>query len=480
MSIYKTNDSSKKFFSYKIEPCKFCLPFNYFNQIGENNPAVNCTLNIPELGFSTSDMNDDKYRADKVLNFNGYNIFLKDGKMFFAVHDGAAFTKIYTDISEIAESLFMLKGKIFIDVLSLHRQVADPSTVYILCHNVYDLIVFSITRDDSTKRYTFASKYTYDKTAINLKYNQISSFWLRADQNELIIAYKHEEIAIAIITKDGTEKRKILEGTTPLDIHDSRFTGIGTRQDLYFIVNGKGFYLYNVPNDKIEKSFAHPFLTQFNMLSVSSISDEYIGVYVDQQQKDINEVLIEFLYSPGRNCYLEINKIYKTDKLKFEYDLFATDDIYYYLYSNEQLYLLPAGQPNSIQTMGTTFARKITNTSGFYMMSYNEGTYFVVTDEQTGKGNFARLFAKMSKTLQCKFNDADKYTVGLQVFTEVSPTGLKLEEFNYNFTVGGDFNLLMIILIAGGIAVLIGIGIGIGCYIRKRNVANQNTNAQLL
>jgi hypothetical protein len=37
---------------------------------------------------------------------------------------------------------------------------------------------------------------------------------------------------------------------------------------------------------------------------------------------------------------------------------------------------------------------------------------------------------------------------------EINPIGLKVEEFNYNFTVGSGFNLFMIILIAGEVACL--------------------------
>jgi hypothetical protein len=96
----------------------------------------------------------------------------------------------------------------------------------------------------------------------------------------------------------------------------------------------------------------HPYLIQFDKVTKNALDYEYIGVYVDQGQKDLNEVLIEFVNFADNTGLPYFNKVFTTNGLKFRPNLSAFGN-FYYLLSDDAFYLLPARQPNKINGLGT-------------------------------------------------------------------------------------------------------------------------------
>jgi hypothetical protein len=231
---------------------------------------------------------------------------------------------------------------------------------------------------------------------------------------------------------------------------------------------------------KIMKKIEHPYLVQFEKLSATPSFEEYIAVHIDQFQKDIKEVLIEFIYNPARDNYLDINKVYTTNEIKFVGGFNASDDFYYLYYDKDgKLFLLPARQPNSIQIVGEIISLSI-HGSSLRVLDYTGGTGLVVNDIQSGRNKFVMGIKKPEKALKCVFNEADDYTVSMQMASEVSVTGVQLTEFNYQFTMQSGSMLMIILIVCGSVVLLAIVGIAVGCYIRKRKSNQQNSNAQLL
>jgi hypothetical protein len=80
-------------FSYEVKKSDSCLSFNYLDQSAQKNPNANCVLTIPDKEFEILENEDDQYRADKIIQFFSFNIFLKAGKLYLTRHDGNVFTQ---------------------------------------------------------------------------------------------------------------------------------------------------------------------------------------------------------------------------------------------------------------------------------------------------------------------------------------------------------------------------------------------------
>jgi hypothetical protein len=56
---------------------------------------------------------------------------------------------------------------------------------------------------------------------------------------------------------------------------------------IFITVKGKGFYAYNMIKSEMTASIVHPFLTSIDKVTKKQDQNEYVGVLVDQEQKDI-------------------------------------------------------------------------------------------------------------------------------------------------------------------------------------------------
>jgi hypothetical protein len=477
LRIYRTKNDTA-LLSYNFEGCRNCLSFNYLNSGGVKDPLVDCELKIPDRDISILETNNDKYIADKILNFGDFNILYKNSRAIFTQHNGKEFTRY----SQISDYIPELKTKICsLDILSYSRQF-DIKVTYILCHGSDDILIFTIVKEDSGE-YKFTLKFSIDKNAVGLKsYSKLCAFWVEGIT--ILLIYRNEEIAIAKFqsTLVGTWRITDTDGT-PLDIHDAKFTTMSKHQELYFIVKGKGLYFYDVKEMKVMKKIEHPYLIQFQKLSATRCFDEYVAVQVDPLQKEIKEILVEFVYNPVRGNYLEINRVYTSDNIKIFGALNVSDD-FYYLYHNEEVFLLPARQPNSIQMMGEVFPLSLHDES-LQIMDYAGGSGLIVNHIESGRNKFITRKEKSNNALKCVFYEADDYTVSLQMMWEIGAgagvsTDLKMSEYNYHFTVQGGSYLMIILIVCGSIILLAIVGIVVGCYIRKRKSNQQSSNAQLL
>jgi hypothetical protein len=157
-------------------------------------------------------------------------------------------------------------------------------------------------------------------------------------------------------------------------------------------------------------SIVHPYLTSIDKVTKKQDQNEYVGVLVDQEQKDIKEVLIEFLFVPLQKQIL-LNKIITTNDVKFQTDLIASND-FYDLTSKNDLYLIPARQKNRVFTVGSkvpiTAGGKITTgilkTAKGYLYVVSDATKNYVISEKSKRG---------AKEFSYKFSQANEYTVEL-------------------------------------------------------------------
>jgi hypothetical protein len=343
LSIYKTSDDKKKF-SYDLKKCETCLSFKYIDQSATKDSNVDCTLTFPGKEFKMLEK-ADQHDFEKNLNFGSFNIVLKNGKIYFAKHDGEKFRN-FVDLSE---KMSEFSEKVFLDIMACERNIF----IFILCHTDKEIFVFNIKSDD---KFEFKIVHTVNKKGTGLTYPILS---FAANSKSLIIVFKQAEFSFVIITnpekgKPEIEENTILENGKPLEIHDAKYsTATG---HIFIIVKGKGFYAYNIRDNELY-SVAHPHLTQIDRTSKALIRDfEFIGVYVDQTQKDVKEVLIEFLFVPDQKK-LYSNKVFTSNGLKFQTNFTASKDAYG-LYTNDALYLLPAKSPNRIFTFGTKVEAK--------------------------------------------------------------------------------------------------------------------------
>jgi hypothetical protein len=335
IKIYKISDDSQ-LYSYEINRSDNCLLFNYMDQ-GKaiKDPSINCNLTIPKKEFDISENNDDKFKADKILSFRDFNIFLKNGRLYLAKYD----KNIFYQFDDLSKFLNELEGKQFLDVISYEEN--SSRKIFLLCHNEDEIFVFTIVIN-FPEGMKFNMLHKINKTEKSLKYNSITTFG-HCDI-VLYIVYSHTDIALAKIINNDVEKKQILDSDKkPLDVYDAKFST--TAERIFILVKGKGLYAYDYIHNTTINFLAHPYLTQFEKASSDGRVDyEYVGVYVDQGQKDIPEVFIELLYLKDK---FYLNKAFTTNELKFENKFIASDN-FYYLYSQGVLYLLPARRPNKL------------------------------------------------------------------------------------------------------------------------------------
>jgi hypothetical protein len=464
LSIYKTNDDKKKF-SYDLKKCDTCLSFNYVDQAAAKDSNVDCTLTFPGKEFKMMEK-ADQHDFDIILNFGSFNIALKSGKIYFAKHDGEQFR----NFADISEKLSEFSGKVFLDIMAFER---NPNFIFILCQTDKEIFVFKITSDD---KYEFNIVHTVNKKTTGLTYPILS---FAANSKSLIIVFKQAEFSFVIITnpekgKPEIEEKTILENGKPISIHDAKFsTATG---HIFIIVKGKGFYSYNIKDNELY-SVAHHHLTQIDMISKAQDKDfEFIGVYVDQTQKDIKEVLIEFLFVPDQKK-LYLNKVFTSNGLKFQTDFTASKDAYG-LYTKDALYLLPARSPNRIFTFGTKVEAKDISTVEVVESSVRN-TY--VLNGRTSPKLLAEK-DRGARGFTCKFAQEEKYTVDWLSFKVGPALGVSEDHDTYTLDVGGKevygLSVGVILLIVAVIIVVI--GAGVACYIRKRNAIQRARGGQLL
>jgi hypothetical protein len=198
IKIYKTNDVYK-FYSYKIDNSETCLLFNYDDRgKAERDPSINCDLTIPKKEFDIRENNDDKFKADKILSFRDFNIFLKNGKLYLAKYDNDKFFQ-YDDLSKFLNEL---EGKRFLDVISYVENA--PRTIYLLCHNDEEIIVFTIVISFETGM-KFNLLHEINKPDKELDYNSIAAFG--HFHTALYMVYSNERIAWARYNAGEVEKR---------------------------------------------------------------------------------------------------------------------------------------------------------------------------------------------------------------------------------------------------------------------------------
>jgi hypothetical protein len=464
ISISKTSDDKKKF-SYDLKKCDTCLSFNYIDQAATKDSNVDCTLTFPGKEFKTLEKTD-QHDFEKVLNFGSFNIALKNGKIYFAKHDGEKFRN-FVDLSE---KLSEFSEKVFLDIMAFER---SPNFIFILCHTDKEIFAFKINSDD---KYEFNIVHTVNKKVTGLTYPILS---FGANSKSLIIVFKQAEFSFVIITnpekgKPEIEEKTILENGKPIDIHDAKFsTATG---HIFIIVKGKGLYSYNIKDNELY-SIVHPHLTQIDMISKAQDKDfEFIGVYVDQTQKDVKEVLIEFLFVPDQKK-LYLNKVFTSNGLKFQTDFTASKNAYG-LYTKDALYLLPARSPNRIFTFGTKVEAKDIATVEVVESSVKNA--YVLN----GRTN-PKLLAEKDREARgftCKFAEEEKYTVDWLSFSVGPAKGVSDSHDVYNLDVGGKevygLSVGVILLIVAVIIVVI--GVGVACYIRKRNAIQRARGGQLL
>jgi hypothetical protein len=457
ISIYNTNDKTKQY-SYNLKKCDSCLLFNYIDQT-KKDPNVDCTLTYPSKELTKFGQKSEKYESDKVLILDDLNIILKSGTIYFAKHDGVQFIQ-YDEVSNI---LADLKDKKIIDIITFERSFELFKKSYILCHTEEEIFVLY-----KTDKGDYAILHKFNKAEKELKYNSIVSFG--ATEKELIIIYTGLDFGVAVIKEGKVEKRQILDKDKKLlAVHDAKYS---TASDLIFIiVKGKGFYAYNV-NDSSIKGIEHPYLTQIDKVAkAQDLNNEVVGVLVDQEQKDIKEILIEFLFEPD-SMEINLHKVYTTNGLKFK--SWNVSEDFYFLFSKDALYLLPARQPITILTRGTkvSLSKEITSLTIF---KTTKDMFFYVLDDELVSAKETE-----SKEFTCKFTLLEKYTVDFLIPTM---KGAFIVFASNNLNVGeeeGGSSSLWIILLACGAGVAILIGIAIYCYIRKRNSDVVANNAQLL
>jgi hypothetical protein len=257
----------------------------------------------------------------------------------------------------------------------------------------------------------------------------------------------------------------------PLDIHDAKFSTLGSY--IFVIVKGKGLYVYNLKREMIA-SIVHPYLAQIE--KVSNIQkdkyNEYIGVLIDQEQKDIKEVFIELLFTPFEKKLL-LNKAFTTNGLKFQTNFIASNN-FYVLTTKDALYLLPAKQKSLIFTVGSKISITAGDNTTVGILKTDKGYLYVINDK-TKNRVISEKSKRGTKEFSCIFSQTTVYTIELFYYT----TALTTRDITATFEVSVGGFPLWIILLACGAAILIIIGVAVWCYIKKRN-ANQAANAQLL
>jgi hypothetical protein len=102
------------------------------------DPSFNCNLTIPKKEFDIVENNDDKFKADKILGFRDFNIFLKNGKLYLAKYD----KNIFYQFDDLSKFLNELESKQFLDVISYEEN--SSGKIFILCHNKGEIFVFTI------------------------------------------------------------------------------------------------------------------------------------------------------------------------------------------------------------------------------------------------------------------------------------------------------------------------------------------------
>jgi hypothetical protein len=342
---------------------------------------------------------------------------------------------------------------------------------YILCHTEDEIFVFYIMK--TTTGFSSAILWEVNKTEKGLKYNSISTF--SSTDKTLVIIYSHLSFAIAVIRKESTdiEKQQFLDSDKkPLDIHDAKFSTFGPY--VFIIVKGKGFYAYNYKRELIA-SIVHPHLTQIDKVSnlQKDSNVEFIGVFIDQEQKDIREVLVELLFAPFGEKKILVNKAFTTNGLKFQTNFIASNN-FYVLTTKDALYLLPAKQKSRIFTVGSKVSITAEDNITVGTLKTNKGYLYVINDK-TKNRVISEKSKRETKEFSCIFSAPNEYTVELFIYTNT----LTAMDITATFEVSVGGFPLWIILLACGAAVLIIIGVAVWCYIKKRN-ANQAANAQLL
>jgi hypothetical protein len=196
--------------------------------------------------------------------------------------------------------------------------------VYVLCHTEEEIIVFTIKMNIETGT-TFNIFYSINKAEKGLSYNSIVAF--ACYDEDLYIAYRHEAaVGLVKIKHSDREVEKIVFSGNPLDIHDAKFSTIS--KNIFMIVKGQGLYNYDILTKILVKK-THPYLIQFDKVTKNEGNYEYIGVYVDQTQKDLKEVLIEFVNFVDNTGFPWFNKAFTTNGLKFKSNLTAFGGSYH-------------------------------------------------------------------------------------------------------------------------------------------------------
>jgi hypothetical protein len=441
-NIYVMNlkNMLRKLLSFDVKNCDTCLFFDYIEEGTKSFfESIKCDLTFPGREYETkSTREDEKYRADKILNFKDFNIILKKGKVYFTEHE----EKVFTTYVDIGDKIPGLKGKTFIDVVAYENGGAydfDPRIVYIFCHTEGEIFVFSIKGEGNT----CTLEHNVSKSSMGLPYKSIRSFtYTNFGHKILTIAYANEEIAFAIITDDKVEKRSIMDSGKSLVIHDVKITSYLSFLDrtglICFIVKGQGFYIYSIKESKILHSFKHPGMVQIDKLTKNG-SGIFIGIYIEQV-KDTKEVIIE-LYNDKPSSEYQLNKVYTTNSLKFQSNLIASDD-FYYLHSKDSLYLLPAREPNVINAIGAKLTVDLQGDFKLHVLDTSEGRAIVINDNTGSRVLYEKPRGKM--VFQCEFSRFAEYLITMQHYPKYGMLGIESESFEYKVYVSEHKKLLFL------------------------------------
>jgi hypothetical protein len=470
ISIYNTENKTKQY-SYNFAKCDNCLLFDYIDQT-KKDPSVDCTFTYPGREFKAKEITDDQYKFDKILNQDDYSIILKGGKIYLTQHDGEEFIQYH----ELSKKLDIFKGKVFIDVLSFMPERLGFDKMSFLCHTEEEIIIFDVMNFIVSG---IADSYVINKAEKDLKFNTITAFSNSADS--VVIVYSHLDFGMAVIKKKSGEVEKLQifdNDKKALDIHDAKFAAEG--KYVYIVVKSQGFHAYNMSTKEIT-SFSHPYLTQIDKYAQGA---QYIGVYVDQEQKDVKEVLIEFVFKADeKKIYL--NKAYTTLGLRFQKSLIASTH-FYVLFAKDTMYLLPAREYNFINTLGAKITIDAGDNTTVTVIESLKGDVYVVRNQANSKLFYKKKKNKKEKKdnpkdFTCIFTQPGKYSINLVEYENTSG-GLKanISAANIIIIISSQGFPLWLILLISGLAVFI--IIAIGCYLRQRkiNAIAQPRNAHLL
>jgi hypothetical protein len=390
------------------------LIYNYFKNDESKTSTINCKyMDIlkHDIKLETKNNNSDI----KNIPFQKSNFYLSNGVVYLATFD-----LLETNLRKLDEIITNFKNENVLNIFIFTNRETKQSFLFTVDNDfiyIYEIIVKTENEFDFTEQHQINHKEIKETDFIS----KVNNFAIINDK--IVLAIKSSGL-IYIWKKDDKYETKTIPKFDDLDaaIVDTVFLVHHETTLMYAIIQNYVIIYDLTKNEIVEKLLKHPKLLKLDYIVNPDVdiktTNLFIGVFVDNSQKEVNEILIEFITN-YKGLSPKVNRIYTSSiKGSFNYQSVITDAIsrVTYLFYKKDLYLIKRAVPNLIQIVGfkinLTDVRKESSLASMTIYSNIISRYNVLKlqfKEKTvllGNLNNSDEFS-----LSCKFNKVGEYKI---------------------------------------------------------------------